>query len=1081
MSWKFFKIAVFVIALFSIPAIATAQNNPPVITPISDTTIIETTELVWKIESTDTDTGDVINLWTSPSDLDPMFKGNAFFVDSGNGMGSFTFSTGYDNDRDYPITFYAHDGTDQDSFNVTITVLDSNPSPILDPIPDTSVVEGDSLIFDVTATDPDGDLPSISAAYLPENAIFPTSHNGRGTFEFAPDYTQAGEYDVWFYAYDPDNTDSAVVRITVIDAGNQTPSIEPIEPKTVVERTDLSFTVTTSDPDGTFPSITTSLPLPNNSSFIDNGDGTGLFSFTPDETQYGTGSADTAVTFYASDGIEIVSETAVITVIGPNEPPVIEPITDKEIPENDTLTFFVVATDPNSIGVVLSADSMPTNSDFIYDGGDTAIYRFRPDYTQAGTYNVYFMAYDGLFTDTAIVGITVTEIGNQQPEFIPLDSQAVAEGEILNFTVSASDPEGADVHLFMLDTLPNSTFDESTGEFTFIPGPTQAGIYDVEFLATDSIDGSPDYASSKLTVTITVNEGDFPPVLDEIGGHFVYEGRKLEIQITGSDAEEIIPSLSMSPKLDDSIFNGNASFVDFGNGAAIFEFSPDFNQVESGSQLITVIFYARDSYDVDSEVIVITVYDVGRDDNDPGDADTIQISGGFWDGSPEGFSVTSQIYNDSAVGAGGTGFKWSENWINCDSIVMHLPLTATDYKTTFASNDSSYLYAGFIFFNSTYLDSGRHDYFTAYFSYDDTAIDIDTIWSRSSSIIFDTAKVGNMGEFGLDWRIRTGPLKTDLMDNKIINGNSEFVYMPLVKLNSVQAAFNSVSLAIYDKADDKILGDNDTIYVDGSDRSYQLLIGIENPAKIGGIQFGIEIYSPDGVSWIYDAQSDGLGPLTNAVTLIEKSRMEDHEIVWPISSGLIVTENDIDGLDSDDFGFSASSVNSINGGLPPGFPQYQFAVNFIPGGVVGDEVKTICFDSISSAGSFGFLDYNGNQIETEFEGEICFPVAYLNPSIAGNEENLPMIYNLEQNYPNPFNPATTIGFTIGQQGHVRLDIYNIVGQLIRVLADEQYPAGYHELIWDGKNTRGHPVSSGIYLYRFDSKELKEIKKMILLK
>ncbi|MEE9443012.1 MAG: T9SS type A sorting domain-containing protein [candidate division Zixibacteria bacterium] len=1080
MNWKFFKVTTIVIALISFPAFALAQNNPPVITPIADTTIIETTELVWKIEATDPDVGDDISLYMSPSDINPIFRGNALFVDSGNGAGSFTFSTGYDNDGFYPLTFSAHDGTDEDFFEVTIMVLDSNPPPVLDPIADTSVIEGDSLIFDVTASDPDGSAPNLSASYLPENAIFPNSSTGSGTFEFAPDYTQAGEYDVWFYAYDLDNTDSAVVRITVIDAGNQIPSIEPIEPKTVVERTNLSFTVMTSDPDGTFPAITTSSPLPNNSSFIDNGDGTGLFSFTPDETQYGTGSADTSVTFFASDGIETVSETVVITVIGPNEPPIIEPIPDKEIPENDTLTFFVIASDPNNIGVTLSVDSLPTNSDFT-NNGDTGIFIFRPDYTQAGFYTVYFMAYDGLFYDTAAVGITVTDAGNQPPEFIPIDSQVVAEGDILNFTVSASDPEGNDVYIFMLDTLPNSSFNELTGEYTFSPGPTQGGIYDVDFLATDSIEGTPQFDSSQLTVTITVEEGDFPPVLDDIGGHFVYEGRKLEIQITGSDPEEIFPEISISPQPDDSVFNGNASFVDFGNGIAIFEFSPDFNQVESGSQFISVTFYARDNYDVDSEIVVITVYDVGRDDNDPGEADTIDISGGFWDGAPEGFSITSRIYNDSAVGAGGTGFKWSENWINCDSIVVHLPITATDYKTSFVSNDSAYLYVGFIFFDSTYLDSGRHDYFTAYFSYESESIDIDTIWSHGSGIYFDTAKVGNTGEFGLDWRIRTGPLKTDLVTDNIISGNSDFVYVPLVKLNSVLAAFNSVSLAVYDKIDGKILGDNDTIYVDSNERGYQLLIGIENPEKIGGLQFGIKIYSPDGASWIYDAQTEGLGPLTQAVTLSENGRMEDHEAIWPISGGLIVSENDIDGLDSDNLSFSASAVPSIEGGLPPGLNQYQFAVNFIPSGVVNDEIRTICFDSISTAGFLGLLDNDGNQISTEFGGNICFPVAYLNPSHIVTEDILPGVYSLEQNYPNPFNPATTIGFTIGQRGRVRIDIYNIVGQLIRILANEQYSAGYHEVVWDGKDGRRQRVSSGIYLYRLDSKELNDIKKMILLK
>ncbi|NOX37502.1 MAG: T9SS type A sorting domain-containing protein [Calditrichaeota bacterium] len=75
---------------------------------------------------------------------------------------------------------------------------------------------------------------------------------------------------------------------------------------------------------------------------------------------------------------------------------------------------------------------------------------------------------------------------------------------------------------------------------------------------------------------------------------------------------------------------------------------------------------------------------------------------------------------------------------------------------------------------------------------------------------------------------------------------------------------------------------------------------------------------------------------------------------------------------------------------------------------------------------------------------------------------------LEQNYPNPFNPATTIAFELPTAARVQLAIFDITGRQIRTLANRSFPAGRHTLIWDGRDSQGHPVASGVYFYRFTS-------------
>ena len=93
----------------------------------------------------------------------------------------------------------------------------------------------------------------------------------------------------------------------------------------------------------------------------------------------------------------------------------------------------------------------------------------------------------------------------------------------------------------------------------------------------------------------------------------------------------------------------------------------------------------------------------------------------------------------------------------------------------------------------------------------------------------------------------------------------------------------------------------------------------------------------------------------------------------------------------------------------------------------------------------------------------------------------PYTFEVQQNYPNPFNPSTQIDFTIPKAGIVSVKIYNILGQLVKTLVDDQQNAGNHSVIWNGDNNFGQHVASGAYIYRVISGGNVAVKKMILLK
>lgn len=85
------------------------------------------------------------------------------------------------------------------------------------------------------------------------------------------------------------------------------------------------------------------------------------------------------------------------------------------------------------------------------------------------------------------------------------------------------------------------------------------------------------------------------------------------------------------------------------------------------------------------------------------------------------------------------------------------------------------------------------------------------------------------------------------------------------------------------------------------------------------------------------------------------------------------------------------------------------------------------------------------------------------------------------NYPNPFNPETTISFNNPKSGNVSLAIYNIKGQLVKTLLDEDVSTGAHSIVWNGKNEIGKAVSSGVYFTKIKTGTVTKIKKMILMK
>jgi hypothetical protein len=161
----------------------------------------------------------------------PQYSGLQVYLQADNLPGSpamvgnvFTWTPTYDDAGTYTATFGADYGTNSDSETITITVSNVDRAPALSGVASRTISEGQKMAAVITATDADGQTPTIVAANLPRGATFAS-----GTFSWTPGYDQAGVYSVQFTASDGELTDSRSMTITVLDASGTAASTVVID------------------------------------------------------------------------------------------------------------------------------------------------------------------------------------------------------------------------------------------------------------------------------------------------------------------------------------------------------------------------------------------------------------------------------------------------------------------------------------------------------------------------------------------------------------------------------------------------------------------------------------------------------------------------------------------------------------------------------------------------------------------------------------------------------------------------------------------------------------------------------------
>ncbi|HLA40417.1 MAG TPA: putative Ig domain-containing protein, partial [Candidatus Glassbacteria bacterium] len=564
-------------------------NRPPVFTPIEAKNVITGQTLSFIVTATDPDGAKpVLKVTGLPQ--------NATFNPL---TGAFAFIPAIAQAGSYTVKFSASDGLLTTELPVSITVTrGENRSPVLTGVSNQTVNARVELRFVVTASDPDGDAVTLAARNLPTGAVFSAATGG---FSFTPTNEQAGAYQLTFSATDVLGA-AAESTMTLTVVGVNRPPVFG-QTRSIVGRvgTKLDFVISASDPDGDALTYTSPNAADLGATF---NAATQMLSWTP-------ATAGTfVVQFSVSDGKGGAATISVLATISsptevPNQAPVFGDVQNYVLNAGTSLSFTVLATDPDGQTLTYGILDAPRNSTF---DAATRTFSFTPELTQAGTFKPTFTVSDGKLGARVKVEIEVKKV-NQAPvlDAIP-ENRTVPERDLLHFFVTGSDPDNDPVTLSVTGLPNNAKFVPASGNFLFQPVIGQAGSYDLTFKITD-----PDGLSDEQAVNILVTAVNLPPALSFIDNQVTQAGQLTEVAVSATDPNDDLSELTFAA-------TGLPGGAEFSAANRIFRWMPSAGQIGS----FRVSFSVTDPSGLSSsQDIKITVEDPTRAINSPPELATV--------------------------------------------------------------------------------------------------------------------------------------------------------------------------------------------------------------------------------------------------------------------------------------------------------------------------------------------------------------------------------------------------------------------------------------------------------------------------
>jgi PKD repeat protein len=412
-------------------------------------------------------------------------------------------------------------------------IVRQNFEPVIAQIGDQLVDENSELFIVPDAYDPDGDEIYFTVKNLPEGAVFDSTN---GDLTWTPTYEQSGRYPKVSITV-IEKTDSKLSTSTefeiTVNHVNRNPELPDVEDYVVDENKVLTFTI----PEGSDPDIEDKGRLTYDAQSLPEGaqfnPATRVFTWTPTYEQSGVYTVDFAI--MDPEG-GIYRDASILTVNHIDRKPVLQPVENQVVNENELLTVTLSGSDPDKEdqnALSYSAQNLPAGA--LFDP-ETATLTWTPTYDQSGEYkSLLFIFKAGALSDSITFNVTVNHV-NRPPVLDAIVDAQVDENKLLTFNIRGSDPDVEDEGklVYTAENLPEgAVFNADSLLFRWTPTYEQSGAYEnVKFNVTD-----PSGLNASQAIKITVTHINRPPVLAEIPPQTVDENANLAFTLAGTDPD----------------------------------------------------------------------------------------------------------------------------------------------------------------------------------------------------------------------------------------------------------------------------------------------------------------------------------------------------------------------------------------------------------------------------------------------------------------------------------------------------------------------------------------------------------------
>ena len=505
-----------------------------------------------------------------------------------------------------------------------------NLAPEFNSVPNLFASAGQNYSYQAEAVDSDGDRISYLLYSAPPGMSIDSE---TGLLSWTPTVDTPAQTEVILRAYDSSGAyDTQSFSIEVL-GGNRAPQWQSL-PAEILGREGESLQVQVNAIDPEDRNLIYWInQLPPGANFDPDSQ---TLNWTPGDQEAGT----YEIIFTVSDGVNKVDLATKILIAPTDRAPQLQPLNNLTVQEGELVRLQLAASDPEG-------DELTYSSSFLPGGAilnpNTGLFQWTPDFFQAGEYEIPFQVSDGTRTETKSLQLTVLN-ANGLPEFDPLGSWQVPEGQEIRFRAFAFDPDNpgfipqsriSDNQLTPLEgTLPTvsysatglpegATFDVDTAEFSWTPDSESAGEYLFTFTATDEGDGTGNPGETSIEVPIIVSNRNRAPEIVPIENQNLQRGEVLELQLEANDPdgdpiEFAIANESLGFALPDFI-----TFTDNGNGTASLLLEPGFN--DRGDYTLTLT--ATDNGGGDEDNVLSDTYSFVVSVNSPNEPPVLDYIG----------------------------------------------------------------------------------------------------------------------------------------------------------------------------------------------------------------------------------------------------------------------------------------------------------------------------------------------------------------------------------------------------------------------------------------------------------------------